>query len=232
MPVPENPNYWTAIATVIPVIALTYATSLRRTQWHKMKPSSRRLSAVYSIVLVGFLAWSETLSLLHLQARSSSGVDEAFSLYVVSWAAFSVLSVPVAPLIVIAIHDLHPNVMRARRRLGKTEKEFAALQRRYDAVDRAIQRDMGEATMDGSNQVLDDLSLVFEPSGRVRPDYVDRVIGWKVAQRIGLESSEEIASLGADMQHSKKEIRRERKRLDKAVRAITKKVVKLVDMHE
>lgn len=111
----ENPEYWTAIATVVPVLALTLATVYRNNRWHRRSTFDRRLSAIHGITVVISLAYVEHFALAQLQAKTSSDLAERLSLAAVSFIAFQVIALPILPLGLIALHDLHPQVRKAKK---------------------------------------------------------------------------------------------------------------------
>lgn len=225
----ENSGYWGTIATVIPVIALTYATALRLKNWHRLTAPSRRWTALYGAVFVGLLAWSETLSLRHLQMRSSDAFDEGASLLVVTSAALQVLVVPIAPLLVIALHDLHPSVRRAKKKLKETERTFAATRRHYERIDSDLRRAILESKIDGTNRVLRDAALVYEPAGSIRSDYMDRVQEWSAGRDLKAGTDKDRIEIEEELRAIGKDLKRSRKELDKVLRAVTKKTVKVVN---
>jgi hypothetical protein len=225
----ENPSYWSTIATVIPVIALTYATALRRYNWHRLSTPNRRWRALYGAVFVGLLAWSESRSLLHLQLRSSSAFDETFSLFVVMWAALQVLAVPIAPLVVIALHDLHPTVRRAKKEIREAERSAAVVRRDFERIVTTVRRTILEARIDGANRVLRDPSLVYDSTGWVRADYIERVHEWRTGRDLALGTEKDRNQLQEKLWNREKDLKRSRKKLDKTLRAITKRTVKMTN---
>jgi hypothetical protein len=227
----ENPDYWNTIATVIPVVALTYATAQKRSDWHRMNEWTRRWTALYGAAMFLLLVFVEILSLQHLQERSTSSQDETFSLLVVIWAAAHVLALPISPLIILAVHDLHPKVLRAKRALKSDERQLAQIQREYDEASLWIDRTAREYQIQGSEQVLRDLSLAFAPSGLVRDDYLDRVSGWRAKREILVRSREARVTIEEKFRAARKQHKRSQKRLEKALRTRTKNAAKLTELH-
>lgn len=227
----DNPDYWNTIATVIPVIALTYSTALKRGDWHRLKPAARRWTALYGAGLVGLLVWTEWMSLEHLQAKTTGSVDEAISLMVVGWAAAHVLALPIAPLLVIALHDLHPKVLRIKRERKFMEREFYDLKRRYEDYFEDMRQYRHEALVDGSNDVFRDPSLVFESSGRVRENYRQSLGSWALVEWIDDDVAKYRSEMQEGMDGLEKRLQKSAKRLQKSLRSLTKNAAKITDMH-
>lgn len=223
---PENPSYWGTIATVIPVIALAMATTMRRYPWHRLGSVGRRWVALTGAILVGLLGWSELLSLEHLQARNSNEFDEALSRIVVGGAALQVLVAPILPLLLIAMHDMYPSIRRLKKELRDTERIFAHLQRKTDQSESEYNNFVEQLKIDGTDRVLGDPSLVFDNEGLVRPDYVDRVYEWHAAREFISATEAQRVEFQQRLDATAEKLRRTRKRVDKALRNFTKKTVK------
>lgn len=227
----ENPEYWNTIATVIPVIALTYATALKRGDWHRMKAATRRWIALYGAALVGSLVWVESLALEHLQEKTTDAGDERLSLIVITWAAAQVLAVPIAPLLVIAVHDLHPKVVRAKRAQRADERQLDSLRREYDGFNKHILDTLGECRLDGLEQVLAKPDLVYDQFGAVRGDYIQRVPPWAFVRDFRLSTDEARGNLEQELTGAEKQLKKSRKRLAKVLRTLTKKTAEMTDLH-
>ena len=225
-----NPEYWNTIATVIPVIALTYTTALRRRDWHLLTSAARRWTALYGAVLIGALSWAEWIALRHLMERSTASFDEAFSLIFVGLAAVQVLMVPVAPLFVLAVHDLHPKVVAAKRSLKKYERGVVDARREYDKVTSDIDTRHAHLLITGMEQVLRDPSLVYNGDGSVRSDYMNRVHIWSEARDYRLKFDALVEPVESRLRLSEADYKRAKKRLTKVLRKLTKRVVKATDL--
>lgn len=227
----DNPDYWSTIATVIPVIALTYSTALKRSDWHRLNVTARRWTALYGASLVALLVWVESMSLRHLQAQTTSASDESVSFLVVGWAAAQVLAVPIAPLVVIALHDFHPAVLRAKRRLKAAKREIAEIRKEHEDVIAWINHAVAECRIEGMEQVLTRPELVFDDAGAIRPSYVTKVSQWDMARSLKGSTAESIERIDRKLRSGEKQLKESQKELDKALRARTKKAAKLTDLH-
>lgn len=227
----ENPEYWNTIATVIPVIALTYATALKRGDWHRMKAATRRWIALYGAALVGSLVWVESLALEHLQEKTTDAGDERLSLIVVTWAAAQVLAVPIAPLLVIAVHDLHPKVIRAKRAQWTDERQLASIRQEYDAVNQVILGTLMECRLEGMEQVLAMPDLVYDQDGAVRADYIQRVPPWAYMRDFRRSTDDAREVIAQKLPIAENQLKKSRKRLAKVLRTLTKKTAEMTDLH-
>jgi DNA-binding ferritin-like protein (Dps family) len=226
----ENPDYWNTIATVIPVIALTYATALKRRDWHKLKPMARRWTAIYGAVVAAALTWAEWVSLRYLQQKTTNALDESLTLLVVGSVAVQVLAVPIAPLLVLAIHDLHPKVLSIKRKMKANERRFKRAKKDYEQVLRRVGRSHMEMRIAGAEQAIRNPSLAFEEDGAVRNDYRTRVVSWGAADEFRRECDELLAPAQAEFKALGKDLKKSRKDLNKTLRAMTKEFVKVTDM--
>lgn len=227
----DNPDYWNTIATVIPVIALTYSTAFKRGDWHRLKVTTRRWTALYGASLVALLVWVETMSLGHLKAQTTSASDESVSFVIVAWVAAQVLAVPIAPLVVIALHDFHPAVLRAKRGLRAAKRDIAEIRKEHDGVITWINQVVAECRIEGMEQVLVSPSLVFDDTGAIRPNYIKNVIQWDLARGFKGSTAESLERIDGKLQAGEKQLKQAQKRLDKALRARTKKTAKLTNLH-
>jgi hypothetical protein len=227
----ENPDYWNTIATVIPVIALTYATALKRSDWHRLKPITRRWIALYGAAVVTALVWAEWIALKHLQQKSTSALDESLTLTVVGAVAVQVVAVPIAPLIVLAIHDLHPKVIRAKRSIKSDERALAKIRKEYSSVLVWVDHVSDEYRIEGMEQVLNNPHLVYTEHGAVIPGYEDRVAAWQSRRRFIASSDQARSSVEEKLRFLEKRLRASKKRLAKILRKITKKTAELTDLH-
>lgn len=227
----ENPNYWNTIATVIPVIALTYATALKRGDWHRMKAATRRWIALYGACLVTSLVWVESMALDHLHERTSDGHDEQTAFIIVGWAAAQVLAVPIAPLLVLAVHDLHPKILRAKRSQKADERAVAGIRKDYAAIKDDIGLRIAEYRLEGTEQVLENPDLVYDSSGAVRVGYVDRVPRWADARDFRTGTDDAVERLAQKLLVAEKQLKKSRKKLLKVLRSLTKKTAQLTDLH-
>lgn len=227
----DNPDYWSTIATVIPVIALTYATAFKRGDWHRLKVSTRRWTALYGASLVALLVWVESMSLGHLKAQTTSASDESVSFVIVAWAAAQVLAVPISPLVVVALHDFHPAIWRAKRRLRTAKREIAEIRKEHADVTTWINQVVAECRIEGMEQVLVNPSLVFDDTGAIRPNYTQKVSQWDLARDYKGSTAESLERIDGKLQASEKQLKQAQKWLDKALRARTKKTAKLTNLH-
>lgn len=223
----ENPDYWTTIATVIPVLALTLATVYRNNKWHSLSTFDRRWSAVYGIVLVILLAYVEYLSLSHLQERSSDGLAERFALIVVSAIAFQVIAMPLLPLGLIALHDLHPQVRRAKQALRTSEKEFKMLQKRYRREMKDLGRMELEMHIEATEQIIRGHDLVFSADGTVRTDVLVRVPRLLEARESRKLISQSRLKFDRQIEKHAKKLQRARRRQQKALARRTKSAARI-----
>lgn len=223
----ENPDYWTTIATVIPVLALTLATVYKNNKWHSLSTFDRRWSAAYGIVLVILLAYVEYLSLAHLQERSSNALAERLALIVVSVIAFQVIALPLLPLGLIALHDLHPQVRRAKRSLRVSEKEFKVLQKRYRREMKALSRMELEMQIEASEQIIGEHDLVFSADGTVRPDVLTRVPRLHEARESRKLINQSRLKFDRKIDKHAKKLRRARRRQEEALARRTKSAARV-----
>ena len=225
----ENPNYWATIATVIPVIALTSATTLRSKKWHRMRDYQRRLSAFYGAIVVGALVYAEMTALAHLMAKDTDKLDERWTVIVVAFAAANVIAAPIAPLLTIAIHDLSPTVLRIKRDIRADERRYREVVAEVKDVREVLAFVMAEAKIEASDAITRDLNLAFEDDGRVRADYAQRVGTLQRSIDFHATVMREIeTNIRPKQDKIEAHLQRKRRRLNKALKNRTRNTTKQV----
>jgi len=141
-----------------------------------------------------------------------------------------VLAVPIAPLLVLAVHDLHPKVVRAKRSTAKLERRFNRVQRNHETFVQGVDRTHFELLHAGVEQVLRDPALVYTESGAIRDDYRTRVEWWRRADEFRRHYDEVIEPAETEIQALGKDLKKTRKELNKLLRKMTKEFVKVTEM--
>lgn len=158
-------SYWTAIATVVPVIALALAVEYRNTRWKRFSQRWGRWVGLFRAALVMALANCEYLALATLRGASSSEAWEKVALVVVGLAAFNILVTPAAPMLYVAYLGFSKPIRTLGRDIRRDRVSARQRDREWRRAEKEVSEELNEIRLDLVEFVILNPELVFDEQG-------------------------------------------------------------------